>query len=652
MKRFLISMVGALALIATGCSDDTDPVVAQCSPACGPCQTCDPATNACVDNCGDETICQNEVCVAKGESACSPACGDCEMCDTTGDTPVCTSLCATGTECKEGACVSTGTTTDVCEGACSTCETCYVQDGKPVCFDACNDGLYCDTTANVCRVEAATMTFDHSQLTSLQNFGTLSNQGAGNESADAAINIPLAKAVTATCITCHTTAADDMAKTAHWKWMGLTPNVKGKETGEVVGKKNLVNNFCVAVPSNEGRCAMCHAGYGWKDENYDFSDKTNMDCLVCHAKTNYAKVKFPGGAPDPTKTDLNLAAQSVGKPTIAACGRCHFGAGGGDNVKKGDLGSALKTITAEGDVHMGSDGQQMTCSDCHRSSSHKILGQGVHLPISEGRLACVDCHSDQPHTSAKLNNHSLDIACQTCHIPAFSRQQPTKMDWDWSTAGNMDRNTESSDTMIAGQTVQTYNWMKGDFVWGMNVRPKYAWYNGGVERITLDDQYAQAGTEADPIMLAQPTATFADKDAKIFPFKVMAGRQPVYPKAKLVITPDLWGPGGFWATAKTITPYDQTAVDALWTTVLSAGSKIAGQVTADFTGKGTGDNQWDWAYTKMYMGINHEVAKADDALGCGDCHGADKADWDWEALGYSCDPMSNDPATCGVRNPE
>jgi len=32
--------------------------------------------------------------------------------------------------------------------------------------------------------------------------------------------------------------------------------------GKVIGKKDLLNNFCVAVPSNEGRCTQCHSGPG------------------------------------------------------------------------------------------------------------------------------------------------------------------------------------------------------------------------------------------------------------------------------------------------------------------------------------------------------------------------------------------------------
>ena len=54
-------------------------------------------------------------------------------------------------------------------------------------------------------------------------------------------------------------------------------------------------------------------------------------------------------------TALTAAANSVGASKRANCGFCHFNAGGGDNVKMGDLGTALvKAPTQAVDVHMGS----------------------------------------------------------------------------------------------------------------------------------------------------------------------------------------------------------------------------------------------------------------------------------------------------------
>ena len=47
------------------------------------------------------------------------------------------------------------------------------------------------------------------------------------------------------------------------------------------------------------------------------------------------------------------------------CIGCHANAGGGDNVKHGDLAMALLDTTREFDVHMGTDGAGLDCVACH-----------------------------------------------------------------------------------------------------------------------------------------------------------------------------------------------------------------------------------------------------------------------------------------------
>jgi hypothetical protein len=61
--------------------------------------------------------------------------------------------------------------------------------------------------------------------------------------------------------------------------------VQERDDRPVAGKKHLVNTFCTNARGNEGMCAQCHAGYGWKDETFDFSNPENIDCLVCHDRT-------------------------------------------------------------------------------------------------------------------------------------------------------------------------------------------------------------------------------------------------------------------------------------------------------------------------------------------------------------------------------
>lgn len=90
--------------------------------------------------------------------------------------------------------------------------------------------------------------------------------------------------VTKACLFCHTEASKQLHRTQHWKWEFLNPD------GQRLGKKNVINNFCTSVASNYASCTTCHIGYGWKDDKFDFTSETNVDCLICHDTTgNYRK---------------------------------------------------------------------------------------------------------------------------------------------------------------------------------------------------------------------------------------------------------------------------------------------------------------------------------------------------------------------------
>ncbi len=89
--------------------------------------------------------------------------------------------------------------------------------------------------------------------------------------------------VTQKCLECHEEAAHDVMQTSHWTWK-LEQEITGE--GKVFrGKKNAINNFCISINSNQARCTSCHISYGWKDDSFDFTDKTRIDCLVCHDET-------------------------------------------------------------------------------------------------------------------------------------------------------------------------------------------------------------------------------------------------------------------------------------------------------------------------------------------------------------------------------
>ena len=604
----------------------TDPA---CDPVCDAdaCMVCriDGDVGTCASACGEGLTCEAGQCVAPEVSSCDPACGPCEVCDVGLETPMCRAACAEGLLCVQGVCQAPEVPS-ACDPACGPCQLCDVSTGAPVCVDRCDADQTCGPTGACVRAGL------HSTFEGM----------AGP--------FPSGPSVTQVCIDCHPDQADAVLHGPHFQWIGATPGLAGHEGDTTVGKNNLINNFCVSVPGNEKRCAQCHAGYDYEGPSYDFDDITKIDCLVCHADPASGYVKDPKNAGRPAVgVDLVLAAGSVGESTRANCGSCHFGAGGGDNVKKGDLGSALTNPAHEVDVHMGAG---MTCASCHAGPDHALLGQGVHNPVSEGRLDCTDCHSAAPHALLPLmNEHAQDIACQTCHIPAFSRAQPTKMWWDWSSAGNKTRGTEGVEktTLADGTVVTSYDFMKGDFVWEKEVRPVLAWHDGRAVHMTLTDTYPSgAGTGPDTAgRIAYPLGSKLDAGAKIFPFKLMRGKQPGPVTGLFLIAPKLFGPGGFWPLIPAADQYTPEAVRALWTDTLTLGARVAGQIPGDAS---VLDADWTWVETEMYLGINHEVAPKEMALGhapCQDCHM--NQDFPWEDLGYLCDPLGN-PITCGSRH--
>jgi octaheme c-type cytochrome (tetrathionate reductase family) len=414
---------------------------------------------------------------------------------------------------------------------------------------------------------------------------------------------------TSDCLTCHSDVADDVLMTGHWNWEGESTNLLGRET-EVHGKTDLINNFCIAVPSNEGRCTQCHIGYGWSSNEFDFSNPANIDCLVCHDTTGtYAKAPTTAGQPDQS-IDLHQVALNVGDPSREACGSCHFFAGGGDNVKHGDLAASLVDTTREYDVHMATNGLDFNCQVCHQSQNHGIAGMPLHS-TNEGSTACTDCHSESGlhEDEPVVNIHLSAVACQACHIPTFARHTPTKVFWDWSTAG---QDIDPIPTDEFGKPL--YDKKKGSFIWDMNVKPELRWFNGKWDRVVLADEQHY---DTLPAVLAEPVGDISDPTAKLYPFKRMEGIGAIDPVNQIVLVPHLFG------MVSGDNPY---WVEYNWDLALAEGAAYAGQ---NYSG------EYDFGETIMYLSVNHEIAPKEQALGCLDCHlGA----LDFQALGYESDP--------------
>ena len=437
---------------------------------------------------------------------------------------------------------------------------------------------------------------------------------------------------TESCMNCHGVVGEEMLTNAHFTWEGISSNITGHE-GEIHGKNDLINNFCIAVPSNEGRCTHCHTGYGYDDATFAFNDRNTVDCLICHDQSGtYKKGKTTAGMPDPG-VDLNIVARSValndGVPTNDNCIFCHANAGGGDNVKHGDLAMTIADTTREYDVHMGTDGAAFDCVACHQVMKdaggdmldHGIGGMPIHS-IDDGNMkGCVDCHGNQAsiHAGSSVETitsvHST-LACQVCHIPAFARETSTKVEWYWADAG------QDIDPIPVDPVTNrpTYDKKKGTFVWANDVRPELLYFDGKWDRmmINVNDQYTDL-----PVVLAKPTADFTTPGAMIYPFKKMVGNQVADAGNNTMLVPHLFGgkggPNAYWGK------YD-------WNLALQDGAAYTGQ---------TYSGAFEFVDTVMYLTVNHEIAPKEQALGmdsnCADCHMNGQIDW--TELGWSDDPV-------------
>ncbi|HOG08365.1 MAG: tetrathionate reductase family octaheme c-type cytochrome [Syntrophales bacterium] len=430
--------------------------------------------------------------------------------------------------------------------------------------------------------------------------------------------------VTKKCIECHEKETRDFMKTVHWTW---TKEQKWKGKTVNIGKLNALNNFCIGLPGNWPRCTSCHAGYGFKDESFDFSKAENVDCLVCHDTTGaYKKFptaaghpayagearEFPKGTPWPP-ADLLKVAQSVGPTSRTTCGACHFYGGGGDHVKHGDLDTSMAHPSPEIDIHMGGK-SKMTCQACHQAKDHFLKGEAASVTLTHthpSHIDCVDCHTGNVHRNFLVNKHTERVACQSCHIPTFAKARPTKTWWDWSTAG---KDIKAEDIPKDQYGMKLYDKMKGDFKWDKDVMPTYLWFNGNIERY-------HAGDKIDPtkaVKLTHVTGGRNDPHSKIYPFKIMRGKQAYDRGNNTIAYVRVFGPPGsdaYWQK------YD-------WDRAIASGMKAAGQ---PYSGR------FGFVETTMIWPVHHMVVSRDRSLKCGDCHG-ENGRFDWKALGYKGDP--------------
>lgn len=196
-----------------------------------------------------------------------------------------------------------------------------------------------------------------------------------------------------------------------------------------------------------------------------------------------------------------------------------------------------------------------------------------------------------------MNQHATKLACQTCHIPEFARGGiPTKMNWDWSTAGKRDAEGKQI-TLKDAKGHITYESRKGDFVLDENVKPTYIWFNGQVN-YTLKSDKLNLGVAITHINTLGGSPD--DGKSLIWPIKRFGGKQPYDTVNMTLLTPHTAGNDdtGYWKNLE-------------WNKALEAGVKVSG---VPYSGK------FDFVKTQMDWPITHMVAPKEKALTCVDCH--------------------------------
>ena len=273
------------------------------------------------------------------------------------------------------------------------------------------------------------------------------------------------------------------------------------------------------------------------------------------------------------------------------------------------------SATKEVDIHMAKGGEGggegYVCTTCHKTEKHQMQGSR-YMPESKdlhgmdvvggSRATCESCHGIKPHPDTvndKLNDHVARIACQTCHIPSLARGGvPTMTYWDWSTAGRLnDKGKPIIEKNEQDRVV--YSSQRGSTQWEENVIPDYIWFNGRVDYLSLSDTINPKGVVQLNTLAGGPD----DPGSRIWPVKVLRGKQPIDSENATLVAARLFGKedDAYWK-----------AFD--WKQSIDTGMKTAG---LEFSGK------IGFVETEMRIPINHMVAPAKDALQCESCHSKD-----------------------------
>ncbi len=320
--------------------------------------------------------------------------------------------------------------------------------------------------------------------------------------------------------------------------------------------------------------------------------------------------------PDETAMGITAveAAQTVHLPTRASCLRCHAYAAGTNCGKRGDISTASISPPANLDVHMSPDaeGENMSCQDCHEYDNHHVLGRGLDLRPNDRpeRLTCTNCHNSQPHDSTQLNQHTVRVACQTCHIPTYAKMGfSTEVERNWE-------HPHWAAGLFGGQ-----GGYKPEELRDSNLTPTYAWFDG------TSNVYARGEVIVQNAMgyyeMGSPNGDVNSAGAQIYPMKEHISNSARHDTTGQLVPHSTFK---YFVTGD----FNQAVAD--------------GMAFAGLTGS------WTLVPVHTYQTINHGVEPSDNALACGQCHdslGSQTLRMDLQGeLGYELKPgLSNGNCT-------
>ena len=221
------------------------------------------------------------------------------------------------------------------------------------------------------------------------------------------------------------------------------------------------------------------------------------------------------------------------------------------------------------------------------------VGQDVSVSsMNRNRVECEQCHTALPHTDDILNKHTLKVSCQTCHIPEYAKVNPTKLHWDWSTAGKL-KNGEPYEEKDSNGT-DVYMSIKGSFIWGKKLKPDYIWFNGTASHYLIGDTV----NPSEPVKINTLYGSYDDPDSKIVPVKIHRTKQIYDTRYQYLIQPKTVstkkGDGGFWKEFN-------------WNRAAEEGMK---KINLPYSGK------YGFIETEMTWPINHMISPKEKTVPC------------------------------------